>query len=213
MAFVQVGEEDEEEGTALTNVVKKNKDHIKCRNCGEMGHYQHKCPLPAMNRTPTPPAVPVPALATPTAAPGVQLNTVGGTPTTIPGVQLTTIRAVQIPEVMGAVAMNMVGTEHRCKVLATKNGGQVVDAGMLLIDNQANVNVFVNPALLHNIRAANRVLTINTTAELTSKDIFGTLRGTGRCCITQAASPTSCRTAGSHPASRSTTSGPSMSST
>jgi Zinc knuckle len=75
MAFVQVGEEDEEEGTALTNVVKKNKDHIKCRNCGEMGHYQHKCPLPAMNRTPTPPAVPVPALATPTAAPGVQLDT------------------------------------------------------------------------------------------------------------------------------------------
>jgi Zinc knuckle len=43
MAFVQMGEEGEEESTALTNVVKKNKDHIKCRNCGEMGHYQNKC--------------------------------------------------------------------------------------------------------------------------------------------------------------------------
>jgi Eukaryotic translation initiation factor 3 subunit G len=183
MAFVQTGEEDEEEGAALTTVAKKNKDHIKCRNCGEMGHYQNKCPHPVVVRTPVP-AVPAPAPAAPAAAPGVQLNTVAGAPTTIPGVQLTTIGAVHIPAVhipgvMEAVVMNTVGTEHRCQVLATKNGGQVVDAGMLLINNQANVDVFVNPALLHNIRAANRVLTINTTAGPTSTNLVGDFAGYG----------------------------------
>jgi hypothetical protein len=78
---------------------------------------------------------------------------------------------------MGAVALNTMGTEHRYKVLATKNGGQVVDAGMLLIDNQANVDVFVNPALLHNIRPANRVLTINTTAGPTSTNLIWDFAG------------------------------------
>jgi Reverse transcriptase (RNA-dependent DNA polymerase) len=160
MAFTQFGDTEETEDADGTTLVtngkgkgkaKADKSHIQCWDCGEHGHYlgNKVCTKPGQGLF----------------LPEGMVHPNGGMQPTSP------------PAPAGTEAVQLCTCD--ATVFAAEGQSAKISKNVLLLDTQANVDVFVNPRLLTNIREAEHMLTISTTAGMTMTSLVGDFKGYG----------------------------------
>ncbi len=190
VSFANVDGTDDDEDINSNNVVMNNvgakggkikrgkdKSNVKCRRCGEMGHYPSECDNERLIR-------PTTDTSDTNDGSSTTSSTTGGS-STMPHQAGATMLLSGIAEgefedypTMGFQFL----THSAGTVLQSSDGAptsKAVPDSWILLDNQSTVDVFHNASLLHNIREADSFMDIHCNAGITSTNLIGDLPGYG----------------------------------
>ncbi len=154
MTFANVGEQNNSSGNG------KNKDHVICYDCGDVGHYANKCPKM------------LPAQPTGTASEtkdGKDDQNGGNGGRNQQGTNCCTV---------GIVGEEVTG-ENKQEYSFYQSGGKHIPNTWILLDNQSTIDIFCNRSLLENIRTSSGSMTVHYNAGRRTTNLVGDLPGYG----------------------------------
>jgi hypothetical protein len=163
-------EDSEVDVTLNNNAKKKPKDisKVKCRRCGEMGHYPTNCDGVRLAR-------PEPSSDASTDSSNSGVRQSGATMLLLSSIANGEFDEDDLNLTTGFQFLAFTtGT-----VPKSTTGNKALPITWILLDNQSTVDVFCNASLLQNIRTSDSFMDIHCNAGVTSTNLIGDLPGYG----------------------------------